>query len=79
MSICIVLCDGVFPSLILLYRGLGETVGSVEHFPALGSTDHPRFLALFIALFQPKSEGAEARDRRQDLDASEWKDNSKVF
>lgn len=79
MSICLVPWGGVFPSLMHLSGGLGETVVCVEHFPAPGSTDHPRFLALFIALLQPKSEGAEAKDRRQDLDASEWKDNSEVF
>lgn len=51
----------------------------MKYFPVYGDTDNPMCYPLFIALFQSKSEGAEAKDRRQSLEASEWRDNSKAF
>lgn len=82
MSIFIVLFKGMFPSLIYLSKGLGETMSVHGVFPCLGlggGTDHLMCHALFIALFQPKSESTEAKDRRQSRETSEWRDNSKIF
>lgn len=41
----------------------------MEYFPVYGDIDDPMLHALFIALFQPKSESAEAKGRRQSLAA----------
>lgn len=53
----------MFPSLIRLYKGSGETV----RVHVRGDTADPIQHALFIALFQPKSESTETKERSQSL------------
>lgn len=68
----------MFPALTQLYQGWGEAV--MEYFPGYGNNDDPTSHAFFIALFQPKSESAEAKGRRQTNPSSlSFGDNTEVF